>query len=179
MGMNKSVDKHKMKKLLPNMCISAVSLLLAAGGLAAQADTKPCIIARGDGVADHNADLAQFNRIKFGPESMTLTNSDDPTVSHELPYSQFNRIMVGEAEPTAAIKEIIENATSTDTLLSYDKAAQTLSASAPVAVVVFNAAGVKQLVGKLAEGEPLSVASLHGGIYIAVTNTGHTLKFIK
>ena len=168
-----------------NKATTIVSLILAAGFVSAQADTKPCIILRGDGVADHNADLEQFDRITFGPESMTLTNSADPTVSHELPYSQFNRILVGQAEPTASITEITESHTAADGCLHYDKAAQTITAlnsADPLSVSVYNAAGSLLLKGTLRQGETFSVSALPQGLNIVVA-TGptatHTLKFIK
>ena len=168
-----------------NKATTIVSLVLAAGFAPVQADTKPCIIARGDGVADHNADLEQFDRITFGPESMTLTNSADPTVSHELPYSQFNRILVGQAEPTASITEITESHTAADGCLHYDKAAQTITAlnsAEPLSVSVYNSAGALLLKGTLCQGETLSVSTLPQGLNIVVA-TGptatHTLKFIK
>ena len=168
-----------------NKATTIVSLILAAGFVSAQADTKPCIILRGDGVADHNADLEQFDRITFGPESMTLTNSADPTVSHELPYSQYNRILVGHAEPTASITEITESHTAADGCLHYDKAAQTITAlnsADPLSVSVYNAAGSLLLKGTLRQGETFSVSALPQGLNIVVA-TGptatHTLKFIK
>ena len=168
-----------------NKATTIVSILLAAGFSAAQADTKPCIILRGDGVADHNADLEQFDRITFGPESMTLTNSSDPTISHELPYSQFNRIMVGEAEPTASITEITESHTAPDGCLHYDKTAQTITAfnsAEPLSVSVYNSAGALLLNGTLRQGETLSVSTLPQGLNIVVatgSTATHTLKFIK
>ena len=168
-----------------NKATTIVSLVLAAGFSPAQADTNPCIIARGDGVADHNADLEQFDRITFGPESMTLTNSADPTVSHELPYSQFNRILVGQAEPTASITEITESHTAPDGCLHYDKAAQTITAlnsAEPLSVSVYNAAGALLLKGTLRPGEILSVSTLLQGLNIVVatgSTATHTLKFIK
>ena len=168
-----------------NKATTIVSLIAAAGFATAQADTKPCIIARGDGVADHNADLEQFDRITFGPESMTLTNSTDPTLSHELPYSQFNRILVGEAEPTASIAEITESHTAADGCLHYDKAAQTITAlttAEPLSVSVYNAAGSLLLKGNLRQGETLSVSTLPQGLNIVVatgSSATHTLKFIK
>ena len=169
-----------------NKATTIVSLVLAAGFSSAQADTKPCIILRGDGVADHNADLEQFDRITFGPESMTLTNSTDPTVNHELPYSQFNRILVGQAEPTASITEITESHTAADGCLHYDKAAQTITAlnsADPLSVSVYNSAGALLLLkGTLRQGETLSVSTLPQGLNIVVatgSTATHTLKFIK
>ena len=168
-----------------NKGTTIISLVLAAGFSAAQADTKPCIIARGDGVADHNADLEQFDRITFGPESMTLTNSTDPTVSHELPYSQFNRILVGQAEPTASITEITESHTAADGCLHYDKAVQTIAAlnsADPLSVSIYNASGALLLKGTLRQGETLSVSTLPQGLNIVVatgSTATHTLKFIK
>ena len=168
-----------------NKATTIVSILLAAGFSAAQADTKPCIILRGDGVADHNADLEQFDRITFGPESMTLTNSTDPTVSHELPYSQFNRILVGQAEPTASITEITESHTAADCSLRYDKAAQTIAAlnsADSLSVSIYNASGALLLKGTLRQDETLSVSTLPQGLNIVVatgSTATHTLKFIK
>ena len=168
-----------------NKGTTIVSLVLAAVFSAAQANTKPCIIARGDGVADHNADLEQFDRITFGPESMTLTNSTDPTVSHELPYSQFSRILVGQAEPTASITEITESHTAADCSLHYDKAAQTIAAlnsADSLSVSIYNASGALLLKGTLRQDETLSVSTLPKGLNI-VAATGstatHTIKFIK
>ena len=168
-----------------NKGTTIVSLVLAAVFSAAQANTKPCIIARGDGVADHNADLEQFDRITFGPESMTLTNSTDPTVSHELPYSQFNRILVGQAEPTASITEITESHTAADCSLHYDKAAQTIAAlnsADSLSVSIYNASGALLLKGTLRQDETLSVSTLPQGLNIVVatgSTATHTLKFIK
>ena len=168
-----------------NKATTIVGLLLAAQFATAQADTKPCIIARGDGVADHNADLEQFDRITFGPESMTLTNSAEPTLSHELPYSQFNRILMGEAEPTASIAEITESHTAADGCLHYDKAAQTITAlntAEPLSVSVYNSAGSLLLKDTLSQGEILSVSDMPKGLNIVVatgSSVTHTLKFIK
>ena len=168
-----------------NKGTTIVSLMPSAGFMAAQAYTKPSTILQGDGVADHNADLEQFDRITFGPESMTLTNSADPTLSHELPYSQFNRILVGEAEPTASIAEITESHTAADGCLHYDKAAQTITAlnsADPLNVIVYNSAGALLLKGTLRQGETLSVSPLPQGLNIVVatgSSATHTLKFIK
>ena len=116
---------------------------------------------------------------------MTLTNSADPTVSHELPYSQFNRILVGQAEPTASITEITESHTAPDGCLHYDKTAQTITAfnsAEPLSVSVYNSAGALLLNGTLRQGETLSVSTLPQGLNIGVatgSTAPHTLKFIK
>ncbi|MBD5298337.1 MAG: T9SS type A sorting domain-containing protein [Bacteroides sp.] len=168
-----------------NKGTTIVSLILAAGLTSAQADIKPCIILRGDGVADHNADLEQFDRITFGPESMTLTNSADPTISHELPYAQYNRILLGQAEPTASIIEITESHTAADGCLHYDKVAQNitvLNSSEPLSVSVFNSIGSLLLKDTLSQGETLSVSTLPQGLNVVIatgSTATHTLKFIK
>ena len=168
-----------------NKTTTIAGLLLAAGFSAAQADIKPCIIARGDGVTDHNADLEHFDRIMFGPESMTITNSADPTVSHELSYSEYNRILVGLAEPTVDLAEITETHTAPDGCLHYDKAAQTitaLNASEPLSVIVYNPSGALLLKGSLRQGETLSVSTLPQGLNIVVatgSSATYTLKFFK
>lgn len=150
-------------------------------------EKKPCLIFTSDAGADYAVDLMKYNRITFGEESMTLTNSETGGASLSVLYSAYNRFKVGEAEPSQlAIDEL---SAESPVQFSYSKARQIISLSSDSGigdevyrVGVFNLAGSLVLSALLRSGESLSVESLAMGAYVAIAvgeKSTQSLKFVK
>ncbi len=161
-----------------------VSLLLGLSSVFAE--QKPCLILSGSGGTDYAVDLMKFNRIAFGEESMTLSNSSSSDAPLEILYSAYNRFKVGDAEPTveSAIDEI---AGESPIQLTYSRSDRSLTLTADgcdetFSVGVFNMNGTLILHGELRPGESLAVESLGSGAYVAVAvgkDFSQSLKFVK
>ena len=161
-----------------------ISLLATLSPTARGGEVKPSLIFSGDAQRQHVVALDQYNRVSFGPESMTLTHSDDPTALLQLPYSSYNLFSIGEAEPTASISDIVAEAPTQSALFAYDAAIQSLRSTSVdlLNISVYNLAGHCLLTATLAEGETLPVDTLIKGIYLAkaeTKSTTNTIKFIK
>lgn len=68
------------------------------------ADEVPCLVFSGGAETEKRIDLAEYNRIFFGDESMTLTSAPNREKQPvELSYAQFNHFQIAYANPTPEI----------------------------------------------------------------------------
>ena len=161
--------------------VPIICLMIACGAIRAD-EVKPCLILSGHTESDLAIDLDKFNRISFGPESMTLTSTNDPEASSEMLYSVYNRLKIDYANPSVGVEEV--EVCKFDFL--YHKSVQSLSVTTegtePVKVGVFNLSGTLVINAQLNNGESLSVESLSPGAYVAVAvdkSGSKSIKFIK
>lgn len=160
--------------------------LMLCGFCQAKAEyTVPCMIFTGNSEAEHCIDLEKLNRITFGDDGMTISNSkEDSAEEVQLLYSLFHHLEIGDAIPTVdvAIGEI--NADS-ETSLAYHAESKTISLDSATEstfkVGVFDLKGTLLISAKMTGGESLPADALQSGVYVVIANDGTTtltLKFI-
>lgn len=176
-----------MKRINSTMLTCCVSVVLLSG-IECKAETKvPCIIASGNAEAERCIDLASFNRITFGENSMTISSSRDANKeSLELFYSLYHHLEIRDADPTdindGSVDAISEDSTSR---IYVDEQAKLLhlqsTSDTEYSIGVFNISGHLLLTCELKNGDAITLDVLSPGIYIAVASDGKTklsLKFI-
>ena len=161
--------------------VPIICFLIACEAIKAD-DIKQCLIFSGQMESELAIDLEKFNRISFGPESMTLTNSNDPATSAEVLYSVYNRLKVDYSNPSVGIEEVEECQFDIMYLKSIQSLSVTTECPEPVKVGVFNLSGILVLNSQLYNGEVLSVESLSSGAYVAIAvdkSGSKSIKFVK
>lgn len=176
-----------MKRINSTMLTCCVSVVLLSG-IECKAETKvPCIIASGNAEAERCIDLASFNRITFGENSMTISSSRDANKeSLELFYSLYHHLEIRDADPAdyenSSAEAISEDSTSRIYVDEQAKLLHLQSASnTEYSIGVFNINGHLLLTSKLKNGDAVALDVLSPGLYIAVASDGNTklgLKFI-
>lgn len=161
--------------------VPIICLLLAGSSIKAD-DVKPCLIFSNDEAESLAVDLEKYNRVSFGPESMILSNSNDPEAVSELLYSEYKRLHVDYANPSVAIEEVEVSAFE----FQYNKELQALTFTSDseesVHLGVFNISGSLILQRQLHSGEELSVKKLAPGAYVAIAagkSGSKSIKFVK
>ncbi len=145
-------------------------------------DGTPCLIFTGAADQPCALDLARYNRVVFGENSMTAVNTKDPSDKVELLYSAYHHLEVGTAQASG-----IGGVEAPAFALSYDAENQALKlegsdAESKFAVGVFNVGGVLVCHTELRPGESASLANLASGVYIAVAageQGAQKIKFVK
>lgn len=141
----------------------------------------PCLIFSGAAGKEYALDLARYNRITFGENSMTVSNTKDPSDKIELLYSAYHHLEVGIAQASG-----LEDVVASEFMIVYEPETSTLKVESSndntFAVGVFNINGVLVCHTQLRGGQGVSLESLAPGVYIAVA-TGETgaqkIKFVK
>lgn len=155
--------------------------------LVCKAETKvPCLIFSGNAEKEHSIDLASFNRITFGDNSMIISSSKDASKqSVELLYSLYHHLEIGDAIPTDLTGGIETVNVDADSRLYVDARSKLLylqsSSESTFTVGVFNLSGNLLLTSELNDGDAITLDALTAGAYIAVASDGSTklsLKFI-
>lgn len=153
-------------------------------GLSAKADTTvPYLIFSGNADDERYIDLAKYNRITFGDNSMTVSSSTDGRIPPvELLYSLYNHFEVGNASPD--VSGIDEISADTESQLIVDGQAKSLHITASESqtrfnVGVFDISGHLMVSTTLTPDKPLSIGHLYPGIYIAVATDGKTKLYVK
>lgn len=137
-----------------------------------------CIIFTGKYDTEYAADLAQYKRIYFKEEAMTLSNPDEAEDVVDLPYSIFNILTIGKSNPNVEI----ESTTVDPSHLTYIKEKQVINLNSTepnVTIEIYTTNGT--CVAKSNTNE-ISTLSFPSGVYVAIAkglNSMLTLKFIK
>ncbi|MBD5163436.1 MAG: T9SS type A sorting domain-containing protein [Bacteroidales bacterium] len=162
------------------LLVALLCCIGSATSIAAE-DGTPCLIFSGAAGKEYALDLTRYNRITFGENSMTVSNSKDPSDNVELLYSAYHHLEVGLAQASG-----LDDVAATDLSLVYEAETSTLKVESTdentYAVGVFNINGVLVCHTQLRGGEGVSLATLAPGVYVAVA-TGETgtqkIKFVK
>lgn len=174
-----------MKIFTRGVCASALFLTSAVCQPVAAATKVPCLVFSGSAERENHFDLAEYNRVAFGENSIVVTSSKDESRKPvEMLYSLYHHFTVGDAEPDdfSGI-DVAENGEESRILVDGDLRLlrlQSWSAS-PFSVAVFDIGGRLMLTGELNGGDALTLEALAAGSYIAVASDGKVrlgLKFI-
>lgn len=135
----------------------------------------PCLVFTGNSGDEAAYDLAEYNRVAFGNEAMTLTSSVKPAnTPMELLYSEFNRFMVRNAVPTSS--DAIEAEELSSFGVIYISASNEVGVkgilSEPAHLSIYNAAGIMVGSATVNPGERVSLANSPAGIYMVVATSG-------
>ncbi len=162
-----------------------VSAFLAFSGTGRATDEVPCLVFTGHSSNEKRClDLATFNRITFGKDSMTISSPKD-VEPVTLLYSAFHHLEIHNDIPDngSGVENIGING---DSKFFYNSQTNALHLTAEPGEVytvgVFDVDGRLMLTSSLQGGESLSTEALSGGVYIAIAINGEsklTLKFIK
>ncbi len=148
-------------------------------GMVHAEENKPCLIFSGASEQKHVLDIASFNRITFGENSMTISHSDFPENQVELLYSAYHRFEVGDGIPT----EITELKDDGDVSLFYNDSEKSLQLVGDkeelYSIGIFGINGTLICRANLCCGEFVSVKALEPAVYIAVAVNGNEIKKIK
>ena len=150
-------------------------------------DEVPCLVISGhDSNEKQSLDLAIYNRITFGDDSMTISSSKnadaDPVT---LLYSAFNHMEVQDDIPMNG-SDVDEVWLSSQSSLFYNRATESLGLNAELgdvyAVGIFDMDGRLMVNSRLRNGESLPTNTLSSGVYVAIAINGNTrlaLKFVS
>lgn len=154
-----------------------ISLLLGASSLQAEEKTFYMVFS-GETGAERAIALSHYNQIRFGAETMILSNSESPSESCELLYSIYNRIKLTEVELNG-IKEFSIG----QIMLRYDEKRGYVCLTADVSdefkIGIFNVSGQLVQQGDLRSGQELSVEKMSSGVYVAIAVSKSSSKSIK
>lgn len=155
-----------------------ITFLCSLSLVYAHETTIPCLILSGKEENELAVDLAEYKRISFGPETMTISNPNDPEADIMLLYAAYNRLEFGNTNPNVSIEETEVESFS----INYSKEEMTLNIQSPddnFEIGIFNLSGT--LIAK-SKSKQTSVSQLPSGVYIAVaigSTRSISLKFIK
>ena len=155
-----------------------ITFLCSLSLVYAHETTIPCLILSGKEENELAVDLAEYKRISFGPETMTISNPNDPEADIMLLYAAYNRLEFGNTNPNVSIEETEVEYFS----INYSKEEMTLNIQSPddnFEIGIFNLSGT--LIAK-SKSKQTSVSQLPCGVYIAVaigSARSISLKLIK
>lgn len=144
-------------------------------------ETNPqCFVFSGHSGQEYALDMAFFNRITFGENSMIVTGPDSSS-RMELLYSAFHHLEFKKTKPSE-VNELSISSTN----LFYDRASDsirlTTDSDKSCTVGIFNLDGILMMSGEVSNGNALSIEKFPTGIYIAVAvgaNLNQKIKFVK
>lgn len=145
-------------------------------------ETNPhCLVFSGHSGQEYALDMALFNRITFGENSMIVTGPDNSSSRKELLYTAFHHLEFKKAKPSE-VNELSISSTN----LFYDRASDsiklTTDSDKSCTVGIFNLDGILMMSAEISNGNALSIEKLPTGIYIAVAvgaNLNQRIKFVK
>ncbi len=145
-------------------------------------ETNPhCLVFSGHSGQEYALDMALFNRITFGENSMIVTGPDNSSSRKELLYTAFHHLEFKKAKPSE-VNELSISFTN----LFYDRASDsiklTTDSDKSCTVGIFNLDGILMISAEISNGKALSIEKLPTGIYIAVAvdaNLNQKIKFVK
>lgn len=147
-------------------------------GLCHADEILPRLIFTGNAEESKILSLDEFNRIKFGDDSMLVSSTADPTNVIELPYSDYHMFSVGEDVLTG-----VEEISGSDNLLTYDSASSSLRLDAPsnqtYVIRIYNIYGMSAMTAEIRGGESIDLLSLERGVHIAVATGENGIRKIK
>ncbi len=150
-----------------------------------RAETKvPCLIFSGNAEKEHCIDLASFNRITFGDNSMIISSSQDVgKKSVELLYSLYHHIEIGNEIPTETGASIDIISKDSSSRIYVDAQSRLLylqtKSNTKFQIGVFNVSGNMLIASELSDGDAVTLESLSAGVYIAVASDGNSKLVIK
>lgn len=164
--------------------LAAVIIAFSMFSVSQAAVEVPCMIFSGSSPQEHRIDLAKYNRLTFGDNSIKLSSSKDSQAQQvELLYSLFNHIEIKDAVPSS-ISEV-EEVEMTNAALHFNQMNRTLSlegeSEVKFTIGVFDMGGRLMASAQMKGDEYISLSSLQPGFYIAVATDGTsklTLKLI-